>query len=117
MEPVVVVCSSPADAVKAVKVVVPGLECETMSYGRIGWRGVQQLRSRSDRLILDQPTEGARRVLLRPEDEVRAGGPAWFDQALADRMVGRLYPLYRETGCFSAQLFRQQRAAASFAPA
>ena len=117
MEPVVVVCSSPMDPVKAVKVVVPGLESETMSYGRIGWRGVQQLRSRGDRLILDRPGEGARRVLLRPEDEARAGGPAWFDRALADRMVGRLYPLYRETGCLSAQLFRQRRTAASFAPA
>ncbi|MCQ8240159.1 YcaO-like family protein [Rhizosaccharibacter radicis] len=109
MEPVVVDCSPAGGPVRAVKVVVPGLESETMSYGRIGRRGVERLRARGDALILDAPREGARRVLLRPEDEERAGGPAWFDAVLADRIVGSLYPLYRETGCFSAQLLRQQR--------
>ena len=44
---------------------------------------------------------------LRPEDEARCGGPAWFDTALADRMVGGLYPLYRESGPFAAQLLLQ----------
>ncbi len=111
LKPVVVVCSPPDDVVKAVKVVIPGLESETMSYGRIGWRGVQQLRARGDRLILDSPTGDARRVLLSPDDEARAGGPAWFDAAYADQLVGSLYPLYREPGCFAAQSFRQQREA------
>ena len=46
---------------------------------------------------------------LRAEDEERAGGPAWFDAALADRIVGPLYPLYREPGCFSAQMATQER--------
>ncbi len=111
LAPVVVDCSPPDQAVRAVKVVVPGLECETMSYGRIGRRGVERLRARGDPLILDRPAEHARRVLLRADDEARAGGPAWLDCGLADRIVGSLYPLYREPGCFSAQLFRQRRAA------
>jgi ribosomal protein S12 methylthiotransferase accessory factor len=101
---------SPADyAVRVVKVIVPGLESETMSYHRIGWRGVRRLRDRSDPLVLNAPAPGAKRVLLRPQDEARAGGPAWFDAALADRIVGSLYPMYRETGTFSAQLVLAQR--------
>jgi hypothetical protein len=52
-------------------------------------------------------------VLLRPEDEARCGGPAWFDGALADRIVGKLYPLYRESGPFSAQLLLQQQRGAA----
>ncbi|MFC7736986.1 YcaO-like family protein [Roseomonas sp. GCM10028921] len=102
-------CSPPDRSVRVVRVIVPGLESETMSYHRIGWRGVRRLRDRDDPLVLDAPKEGAKRVLLRPEDEARAGGPAWFDAALADRIVGRLYPMYRETGTFSAQLVLGQR--------
>ncbi|MBP0445881.1 YcaO-like family protein [Roseomonas sp. SSH11] len=104
LEVLTVDCSPPDHAVRVVKVIVPGLESETMSYHRIGWRGVRRLRDRSDPLILSAPREGAKRVRLRPEDEARCGGPAWFDAALADRLVGTLYPLYRESGTFSAQL-------------
>jgi ribosomal protein S12 methylthiotransferase accessory factor len=80
-----------------------------MSYHRIGWRGVRRLRARQDPLLLDAPQDGAKRVLLRAEDEAKCGGPAWFDAALADRIVGSLYPMYRETGTFSAQLVLAQR--------
>ncbi|TDH61010.1 hypothetical protein E2C06_19285 [Dankookia rubra] len=111
LEPLVVDCSPAEGRVKVVKAIVPGLESETMSYHRIGWRGVRRLRARHDPLLLDAPREGARRVRLRPEDEARAGGPAWFDARLADQLVGKLYPLYRESGPFSAQLHRQRRAA------
>ncbi len=97
-------CTPPGGAVRVVKVIVPGLECETMSYSRLGWRGVRRLRGRDDPLLRDAPGEGRLRVRLRPEDEARAGGPAWFDAALARRLVGGLYPLYREPGPFSAQL-------------
>lgn len=106
-------CSPAGSPVKVVKVIVPGLESETMSYHRIGWRGVRRLRERGDALLLDGPAEGAARVVLRPEDEAKAGGPAWFDAALADRLVGGMYPLYRESGPFSAQMMlRRQRGAA-----
>ena len=96
----------PGPRVRVVRVIVPGLESETMSYARIGWRGVRRLRERGHKLVQDGPAEGARRVRLTPEDEARAGGPAWFDAGLAERLVGPLYPLYRETGQFSAQLAR-----------
>jgi ribosomal protein S12 methylthiotransferase accessory factor len=97
-------CSQAGSAVKAVRVIVPGLECETMSYNRIGWRGLRRLRERGDPLLLDAPRDGALRVRLLPGDEARAGGPGWFDAALAARMVDGLYPLYREPGAFAAQL-------------
>ena len=97
-------CSPPGDAVRVVKVIVPGLESETMSFHRIGWRGVQRLRARRDELLLDAPREGALHVRLLAADEARAGGPAWFNVALADQLVGGLYPMYRETGPFSARL-------------
>jgi ribosomal protein S12 methylthiotransferase accessory factor len=106
-------CSPEGSPVKVVKTIVPGLEAETMSYHRIGWRGVQRLRERGDPLLLDAPAEGALRVRLRPEDEARCGGPAWFDAALADRLVGGMYPLYRESGPFSAQLMLQRRRGAA----
>ncbi len=104
---VVVDCSPPGGDVRVVRVVVPGLESETMSYHRIGWRGVARLRARGDALVLDAPAPGALRVRLRAEDEARCRGPAWFDAGLARRLTEPLYPLYRECGAFSAQ-FRLQ---------
>lgn len=105
--------SPPGGEVRVVKTVVPGLESETMSYARLGWRGVRKLRARGDALLLDAARDGALPVRLRPEDEARAGGPAWFDKALAERLVAKLYPLYREPGPFSAQLtLAAQRGAA-----
>mgnify|MGYP007070489838 CR=1 FL=1 len=57
--------------------------------------------------------EGAARVPLRPEDEARCGGPAWLDTAAVDRMVDAIYPLYRESGPFSAQLLLAQKRGAA----
>ena len=113
-------CSPPGGGVRVVRAIVPGLETETMSYGRIGWRGVARLRARGDRLILDGPRAGAGRVRLRAEDEDRAGGPAWFDAAYARTLTDPLYPLYRECGPFAAQRRLHelaQRAAPALAPA
>lgn len=102
-------CSPPDTPVKVVKTIVPGLESETISYHRIGWRGVRRLRECGDPLVLDAPRDGAARVLLQPDDEARCGGAAWFDAALADRSAEKLYPLYRESGPFAAQLLLQRR--------
>ncbi len=104
-------CSPPGSEVVVAKVIVPGLECETMSYHRIGWRGVRRLRARHDPLVRDRPDPGTARVRLRPEDEARAGGPAWFDAARAERIVGALYPLYREPNLFAAQRLAATRRA------
>jgi ribosomal protein S12 methylthiotransferase accessory factor len=89
---------SVGDAVAA-KVLVTGLEVETMSYGRIGERGVRRLVEADEGLaVVGADPGGWARVHLTPAAEERLGGPAWFDRAGADRRVGALYALYREPG-------------------
>jgi ribosomal protein S12 methylthiotransferase accessory factor len=93
----------------AAKVVVPGLEAETMSYGRIGERGVRRLLDRGDApgaglAVVGADPGGWAQVHLTAEAEERLGGPAWFDRAGADRVVGALYALYREPGRHVAAL-------------
>ncbi|MDH6229103.1 YcaO-like family protein [Streptomyces sp. MJP52] len=82
----------------AVKALVPGMEVETMSYGRIGERGVRRLMERGHPLagVGPLPSPGARPVHLTPGARERLGGPAWFDADAARETVGALYPLYRE---------------------
>ena len=99
-------CSPPGSPVRAVKVVVPGLESETMSYHRIGWRGVARLRARDDALVSDRPGHGFAPIRLRDADAERAGGAAFLDVDTIDRRVEAVYPLYREANPFSAQLAR-----------
>lgn len=92
---------SPDGDVVAVKALVPGLEVETVSYGRIGERGVRRLRDRDSELVAvgDRPDgPGWAAVHLTEDARERLGGPAWFDRAARDRVVGPLYPLYREPG-------------------
>jgi ribosomal protein S12 methylthiotransferase accessory factor len=89
-------CPSDGEAVAA-KALVPGCEVETMSYGRIGERGVRRLRERDDPLVaVGADPGGWGRVHLTAAAEERLGGPAWFDREGARRRVGPLYPLYRE---------------------
>ncbi len=95
----------PGGPVSATKVVVTGLECETMSYHRIGERGVRRLLARGDTWAgLGDPPAGAGRVPLTAAAEERLGGPAWLDPAAVDALVGPLYPLYREPNSHAAQL-------------
>jgi hypothetical protein len=85
--------------VVAVKVVVTGLEVETLSYGRIGELGVRDALAGDLDLVRVQPQPSGThtaRVVLTPDAEDRLGGPAWYSYAVADRIVGPLYPLYRE---------------------
>jgi len=90
---------SPADgAVAVVKVIVPGMEVETMSYYRIGERNVAKLVAMDSPLIGFGGEESATRRPVRLTDEAieRLGGQPFFDTAAADAIVGPLYPLYRE---------------------
>ncbi len=90
---------SPADgAVAVVKVIVPGMEVETMSYYRIGERNVAKLVAMDSPLIGFGGEAGATRRPVRLTDEAieRLGGQPFFDTAAADAIVGPLYPLYRE---------------------
>ncbi len=103
---------SPPDAtgVHVVKAFVPGLEVETMSYHRIGERGVRKLLERGSELVgIGAPPPGAKPVRLPPGAAERLGGPAWLDTDRVDRIVGRLYPLYREPEVHSAPLSMEAR--------
>lgn len=95
---VLVVDMAPADSpIATVKVIVPGLEVETMSYARIGERNTRKLLDRDLGLVGFGPTSETRRpVRLTEEAVARLGGQPWFDVARAAELVGPLYPLYRE---------------------
>ena len=88
---------SPADrAVTVVKVIVPGMEVETMSYYRIGVRNTEKLLAMKSPLIaFGGPAGTLRPIRMPPGDAERLRHPL-FDTAAADRIVGSLYPLYRE---------------------
>ncbi|MGF1528392.1 MAG: YcaO-like family protein, partial [Candidatus Competibacterales bacterium] len=63
---------------RVVKAIVPGLEGETLSYYRMGERGVRRLVERAvDFVGLGDPPAGALPVRLTPQAEGRFGGPAW----------------------------------------
>jgi len=91
-------CSPRGRSVAVVKVIVPGLEVETMSYYRIGERNTRKLIERDSPLIrFGAPTDDLRPVCLTPEALDRLGGrQPLLDTTAVDRMVGPLYPLYRE---------------------
>ena len=106
---------SPQDGsgVRAVKALVPGLEVETMSYGRIGARNLRRLLDRDSDLVgLGDPPKNrprARPILLPEREQEKLGSPAWFDYGAAEKTVGRLYPLYREPGRHVAALAAEER--------
>ena len=96
--------------VRVVKVIVPGLEVETMSYHRIGERGVRKLLDRSSRLVgFGEPPPGAKPVRLPDGAAARLGGQPWLDVAEIDRIVGELYPLYREPLVHSTPIAMETR--------
>ncbi len=94
-----------ASGVHVVKAFVPGLEVETMSYHRIGARGVRKLLERGSRLAgLGEPPPGAAPVRLPADEAATFAAPPWLDVAQVDRIVGGLYPLYREPEVHSAPI-------------
>ncbi|WP_432572829.1 YcaO-like family protein [Kineococcus sp. SYSU DK005] len=113
-------CSKPGSGVSVARVVVPGLEVEIVSYGRIGERGVADLLARGDGRTglhgivgLGAPGEAgvpatAAPVHLTAAARERLGGPAWLDRAATDRVLGELYPLYREPALHAAAVARER---------
>ena len=96
---------APASGVHVVKAIVPGLEVETMSYGRIGERNARRLLTAGGDLVgLGTPPDSARMIPLTEAAYARLGGRPWLDWAAVMRTVGALYPLYREPGRHSAPL-------------
>ena len=88
----------PDGRIGVAKVIVPGLEVETMSYYRIGERNARKLIERDSPLIrFGKASDTLRPVRLAPEALDRLGGrQPLLDVAAVDRAVGPLYPLYRE---------------------
>ena len=103
--------SLPGRDVGVVKAIVPGLEVETMSYHRIGERNARKLLERDHPLIrFGEETETLRPVRLPPEALDRFGGrQPLLDTALVDRIVGPLYPLYREPEAHHAAFRLRER--------
>jgi ribosomal protein S12 methylthiotransferase accessory factor len=95
------------DGVVVAKTVVPGLEVETLSYGRIGEFGVRSALAADLDLVRvqDGPSEShPDRVVLTTEAQERLGGPVWFSWAAVERIVGPRYPMYREPPRHSVQV-------------
>ncbi|MGB3723982.1 MAG: YcaO-like family protein [Pacificimonas sp.] len=93
----------PGAAMRSVKVIVPGMEVETMSYGRIGARGARKLIDMDSALItFDSALPGAQPIRMPPEQLATYDRPPLFDYAEAERLVGPLYPLYREPEAHAA---------------
>jgi ribosomal protein S12 methylthiotransferase accessory factor len=107
-------CSPRDGSVGVVKVIVPGLEVETMSYYRIGERNTRKLIERNSPLIrFGEPTETLRPVRLTSEALDRLGGrQPLLDIAAVDATVGPLYPLYREPEAHHVAQILQGRATA-----
>jgi ribosomal protein S12 methylthiotransferase accessory factor len=92
--------TSAADGMQAGKTLVPGLEVETLSYGRIGPRNLERLLAAGERFVgRGTPPAGALALVL-PEGHQ----PAWLHPGRLDERVGALYPLYREPGRHAAAL-------------
>ncbi len=95
--------SPPGTGVHAVKMIVPGLEVETMSYQRIGERNVRRLLARQAADagfpalvgVGDAPA-GALPVPLTAPARQRLGGEAWLDDSRMAALMKNLYVLYRE---------------------
>ena len=89
--------SEVGSGVSAVKAIVPGLEVETMSYGRIGARNLKRLLDRGSPIVsVGAKRPGARRIYLSAKQESSFGGAAWLHPEELERAVGQLYGLYRE---------------------
>jgi ribosomal protein S12 methylthiotransferase accessory factor len=100
LDPLILDFTEPGAAMHAVRVIVPRLEVETMSYHRIGERNAAKLRDRDSPLLRwnAEPTATLRPVRLSREACDRLGGAPLLDTAAVDAKVGALYPLYREPG-------------------
>ena len=95
--------SPPGTSVRAVKMIVPGLEVETMSYRRIGERNLRRLLARqaadadfSTLVGVGNAPTGTLPIPLTAPARQRLGGDAWLDQSRMAAMMEHLYVLYRE---------------------
>ncbi len=90
----------------SVKVIVPGMEVETVAYARIGERNARRLldAGRDDLVRVGTQPPGWSQVCLTEAAHERLGGPAWLDTRRLTTIVEGLLPLYREPGRHVLQL-------------
>ena len=97
------------DGVYAARAIVPGMEGETMSYGRIGRRNLERLleRQKTDERVgkligfgADAKPETAAPIHLTEKDAIDFPD-AWLDREAIERQVGEFYALYREPESFA----------------
>ena len=98
-----VAISPPGTGVHAVKMTVPGLEVETMSYRRIGERNIRRLLARQaadpsfPALVgFGEAPVGTLQIPLTVPVQRRFGGKVWLDHSRMTALMEDLYVLYRE---------------------
>jgi len=97
----------PIEGPRVLKSLVPSLEGETMSYYRIGERGIQRLLNRGIDWAGLGENPDAHQVLLTSDAKERLGGEAWIDTNRIKQIVGPLYPLYREPSSHKVALYKK----------
>ena len=112
------------DGVYVVRAIVPKMEGETMSYGRIGRRNLERLleRQRTDERIGklvafgdDEKPASALPIHLTEKDAADFPN-AWLDPKAIAAQVGEFYALYREPESFAVgRILREREAAAQTA--
>lgn len=90
--------------VHSIKAIVPGLECETMSYYRIGLRGVLKATAEELPFVSHRGGSGWLPVRLTDRQQDILGHASYLNPELVDQTVGPLYPLYREPNSHVLQI-------------
>ena len=105
------------DGVYVARAIVPGMEGETMSYGRIGRHNLERLleRQKTDERVGklvgfgdDEKPETAAPIYLTEKDALDFPN-AWLDRAAVERQIGDFYALYREPESFAVGRILRQR--------
>ena len=105
------------EGVFVARAVVPRMEGETMSYGRIGRRNLERLleRQKTDERVeklvgfgSDAPPPQALKIHLNDEDAARYPN-AWLDPQAIEKQVGGFYALYREPDSFTVGRVLRER--------
>ena len=96
----------PEGGPRVVKAVAPGLEGETLSYWRIGARGVNRLLDRGSPLVTQkQPGAQSLPVHLTEQQTEELGGPVYFQVPAWEKILYGHYPLYREPSSHTVQKY------------
>lgn len=91
---------------KVVKVIAPGLEGETLSYWRIGYRGAKRLLADKSCLVTQGLPQAQQLLIPMPlSKEAALGGPVYLKIPELERILNGHYPLYREPSAHTVQRY------------